>query len=133
MALTSVQLTHELEKAIRSYLIKAYQEQFSYSVPMLALYSVMEKQFPEQNITTGFFNKIVGDMRRAGIVDISKSLVSISRAAWKMHEDDSPRCSSTNGEHQCVKRQGHYGEGYHRYNNIGWFDKKGSDSNGGAQ
>src|SRR5271168_4984818 len=90
MALTSVQLTHQLEKAIRSHFIdlrEADNAQINekMSISMLALYSLMEKQFADQNITTGFFNKIVADMRRAGIIDISGSFVCLSSAAWDLH------------------------------------------------
>jgi hypothetical protein len=93
MALTSVQLTHEVEKSIRVHLTamragENTQCREKYSIGMLALYSLMEKQFANQNITTGFFNKIVADMRRAGILDVFGSFVRLSDAAWELHKQE---------------------------------------------
>ncbi len=96
MAMTSVQLTYELEKEIRRYLTemreadnKGCSERMS--VSMLALYTLMEAKFVGQNLSTGFFNKIVADMRRAGIVDVSGSFVCLSVAAWELHVQEQER------------------------------------------
>ncbi len=93
MALTSVQLTHQLEKAIRSHLTKMREADNircneKLGVSMLFLYSLMEKEFIGQNVTTGFFNKIVADMHRAGIIDISRSFLRLSDGAWEMHQKE---------------------------------------------
>jgi hypothetical protein len=90
MAFTSVQLTFEVEKAIRSLLTKLRAaEHEKREVSMLTLYTLMEKQFAGQTLTVGFFNKIVGDMRRAGIITITKfrtsELVCLSDDAWRMY------------------------------------------------
>jgi hypothetical protein len=96
MALTSVQLTHEVEQAIRSHLTKMREAEMAgynekHSISMLALYSEMEKRFSQNVLTTGFFNKIVADMRRAGIAYVDGPWVRLSDGAWTLHSQEQER------------------------------------------
>ena len=91
MAMTSVQLTVEVEKAIRSYLTKVRIEDggdTDFGVSPFHLYTVIEKQFSGHNLSAGFFNKIVADMRHAGIVSENKrnSRVWLSDDAWASYQ-----------------------------------------------
>ena len=80
--LTSVQLTYQLEKAIRDRLIDLHRE--VRGISSLNLYYLMQEQFPTENLTTGFFNKIISDMKRTGIVYEPKgsSLLYLTEAAY---------------------------------------------------
>ncbi len=124
MAMTSVQLTHEVEKSIRNHLteIRAANTQ-NYCISMLAMYSLMEKQFIGQNITAGFFNKIVADMRRAGIVDVCQGAwVQLSDDAWDMYRKN-PRllCVSKYDSASCNLPEGHSGP---HANSLGkWYSE----------
>jgi|SRR5215472_9569807 len=92
-------ITAELERAIRSYLAqertntpKARTEKdgnIFVEVPpggerILFLYTSMADTF--EGLTTGFFNKVLADMRRAGIIEIFRSWVYITNLAWALHQ-----------------------------------------------
>lgn len=66
-----------------------YKEKMSIS--MLILYSEMDKKFRQDFLTTGFFNKIVADMRRAGIVYVDGPWVRLSDGAWALHVQEQER------------------------------------------
>jgi len=61
------------------------------NISILALYSEMEKKFRQDFLTTGFFNKIVADMRRAGIVNVDGPWVRLSDGAWTLHVQEQER------------------------------------------
>jgi len=111
MALTSVQLTHEVEKAIRSHLTKLREAEVAgykekHSISMLALYTAMESQFSQQSVTTGFFNKIVADLRRAGIVNVDGPWVRLSDGAWTLHSQEQEKLLSTGKAEATTKQAG---------------------------
>ena len=89
MALTSAQLTYQVEKSIRSHLTKLRGQ--IQGVSTLALYTAIAQQFPSENVTSGFFNKIVADMRRTGIIEEAfgkQDVWYLSDAAWELHEKE---------------------------------------------
>ncbi len=87
MALTPIQLNHQIEKAIRVHLTK--MRAAVKGEQTLALYLLIEKQFPTETVTTGLFNRILGDMRRAGIIEEvfgKQDVWYLSDGAWELHQ-----------------------------------------------
>ena len=87
--------TQNLESLIRGYLTdKRLQSPDNYAITMLALYEYVTTVVLEHQqyalylgLPTGIFNKIVGDMKRAGIIGMAKGgdIVFLSNAAWDLH------------------------------------------------
>jgi hypothetical protein len=89
MALTPIQLTYHVEKAIRTHLTKLRVEVRGAST--FALYSFIEKEFPSEAVTSSFINKIIADMRRAGIIAEvfgKDDIWYLSDAAWALHQKE---------------------------------------------
>jgi CRP-like cAMP-binding protein len=87
--------TQNLESLIRGYLTgKRLNDPDNYAITMLTLYEYVTTVVLEHHraalylgLPTGIFNKIVGDMKRAGIIGMAKGgdIVFLSNAAWELY------------------------------------------------
>jgi hypothetical protein len=78
--------THKsLEQNIREYLTDyRLSNAPNFRVPMFALYTKMGEGF--SNLSAAVFNKVIGDMKKAGIVQtIHGQEVFLSDAAWQLY------------------------------------------------
>ena len=75
----------ELERAIRLYLIEEREtDPKNEGEEILLVFTSMEIDF--DGLTTGFFNKTLADMRRAGVIEIRGTSVRISNLAFVLHQ-----------------------------------------------
>lgn len=66
--LTSVEVAQRVEKLVVARLIDVYEGTDGYGgLTMFNLYSSAKSELGDQ-ITSGFFNKILSDLRKAGII-----------------------------------------------------------------
>jgi len=102
MAYTSVQFSALIEKEIRSHLTSLRGQ--AKGATTFELYTHLQSKFPTENLTAGFVNKILNDMRTTGIVVIGRCFLDprtvrtsdnlppnpmewvLSDAAWEFHK-----------------------------------------------
>jgi hypothetical protein len=94
------QRTRDLESTIRTHLtLVRLQNPTDYAIAMLALYEYITNIMPDMTgclnqplplyawVSTGVFNKTIGDMKKAGVIGTAKGgdVVFLSNAAWELY------------------------------------------------